>query len=180
MLGVDKADQFIAYYRPNLRCRRTWLPLLFHGLDFIRLNSYVACRELGWQSDGRTGRSVHKVFVGGMVKALLARATTYEVRNTRRRLLMNTPSPTLPKRSRISTRNPTLPDHRLLGDYAEHIRVDAPNQGKCRMCTYYYYKAKKDHLVPLPTVRRPGKWCHACKDHLCKDHFHPYHTIRSP
>jgi hypothetical protein len=28
MGGVDKADQLIAYYRPNLRCRRVWMPLI--------------------------------------------------------------------------------------------------------------------------------------------------------
>jgi hypothetical protein len=32
MCGVDKADQLIAYYRPNLRCRRTWMPLFSMAL----------------------------------------------------------------------------------------------------------------------------------------------------
>jgi hypothetical protein len=27
MNGVDKADQFITYYRTKLRCRRTWMPI---------------------------------------------------------------------------------------------------------------------------------------------------------
>jgi len=49
MLGVDKADQFIAYYRPNLQCWRVWMPLLFHCFDVARVNSYIAASQLGWE-----------------------------------------------------------------------------------------------------------------------------------
>ena len=41
MLGVDKSDQLIAYYRPALRVRRYWMAMMFHGLDIIRVNSYI-------------------------------------------------------------------------------------------------------------------------------------------
>ena len=29
MLGVDMVDQLIAYYRPKIRCKRTWMPIFF-------------------------------------------------------------------------------------------------------------------------------------------------------
>lgn len=32
MLGVDLADQYMAYYSPNLRYRRTWMPLMGQAL----------------------------------------------------------------------------------------------------------------------------------------------------
>ena len=44
MGGVDKANQLIAYYCPDLRCRRTWMPILFHILDCMRVNAYIACK----------------------------------------------------------------------------------------------------------------------------------------
>ena len=39
MLGVDLVDQLIAYYRPKIRCRCTWMPLFLHGADIIRVIS---------------------------------------------------------------------------------------------------------------------------------------------
>ena len=39
-----EVDQLIAYYRPNLHCRRTWMPIFFHGLDVVRLNAYIVCK----------------------------------------------------------------------------------------------------------------------------------------
>lgn len=176
MLGVDKADQLIAYYRPNVRCRRNWMPLLFHGLDVVRINSYIAITAFGWGGKQKS----HKHFVSEFVKALMARAVAFETRRTRRRgidYLYSTPSPPT-KRRRISKKNPTLPDHRLYGEHSDHIRVDSPKQGRCVMCSYLFYKALKNRQ-PLPTIRRPKKWCLACKDHLCNDHFQPYHNTRT-
>lgn len=49
MLGVDKADQLIAYYQPKLCCCRTWMPLMFHALDVAHVNAFVACNALGWR-----------------------------------------------------------------------------------------------------------------------------------
>lgn len=177
MLGVDKADQLIAYYRPNLRCRRVWMPLLFHAMDIARINSYVAATQLGWKPSkgGALKYGAHKEFVGEFIRALLARATTYETRRSRRNEV-EIPSPPT-KRIRLSTKNPKLPDHRLYGDYAEHIKTEAPSQGRCIMCAYYYFKAKKERQ-PLPHIARPKKWCLACRDHLCDAHFQPYHILR--
>jgi len=45
MGGVDKADQLISYYKPRIRCRRIWMPLFFHCLDVIRVNSYIIAKH---------------------------------------------------------------------------------------------------------------------------------------
>ena len=39
MNGVDRADQLIAYYKPNLVCNQTLMPMFLHALDVIRINS---------------------------------------------------------------------------------------------------------------------------------------------
>eukprot|EP00977_Amphora_coffeiformis_P020066 scaffold7821_cov107-Amphora_coffeaeformis.AAC.3 len=145
MLGVDKADQLIAYYRQNLRCRRTWLPFLFYALDVARIISYIACYKLGWNFNSRRGSSIHKDFLVEFVKALLARATTFETRCTRRcgQAIFNMPLPPQ-KRKRISTKNPSLPDYRLLRDYGDHIQVDLPRQGieEWNVATFGVFSAK--------------------------------------
>ena len=41
MGGVDVSDQRIAYYQPNLRCRRNWIPMFIQILSLIRSNSYI-------------------------------------------------------------------------------------------------------------------------------------------
>ena len=35
MLGINLVDQLIEYYRPKIRCRQIWMPLLLHCLDII-------------------------------------------------------------------------------------------------------------------------------------------------
>jgi hypothetical protein len=37
MGGVDKADQLIQSYRPDIRCRRTWMPIFLHCMDIARI-----------------------------------------------------------------------------------------------------------------------------------------------
>ena len=45
MLGANVVDQLIAYYRPTILCRRTWVPIFLHCLDILRVNSYVLYKE---------------------------------------------------------------------------------------------------------------------------------------
>jgi hypothetical protein len=182
MCGVDKADQLIAYYRPNLRCRRTWMPLFFHGLDVVRVNSFIACRELGWKSSSNQdpGKQ-HKEFLKDWIQALIKKGKTMEVQRTRARMLGVAPPASFAcptKKARISAKNPTLPDHRYRGDPRDHVRVDAQTQRLYRMCSYYYALAKLQGVDPLPRISEPRSYCFACKDHLCAKHFDEYHNRR--
>ena len=45
MLGVDVVDQLIAYYRPKIWCRHTWVPIFLHCLDILRVILYVLYTE---------------------------------------------------------------------------------------------------------------------------------------
>ena len=41
VLGVDVVDQLIANYRPKLRCRCTWISIMLHCFDVLRVNCYI-------------------------------------------------------------------------------------------------------------------------------------------
>mmetsp|Transcript_1528 Transcript_1528/g.3386 ORF Transcript_1528/g.3386 Transcript_1528/m.3386 type:complete len:291 (-) Transcript_1528:1970-2842(-) len=49
MGGVDLSNQLISQYKPQFRCRRTWMPLFLQAQDIVRMNSYVAAKALGYQ-----------------------------------------------------------------------------------------------------------------------------------
>ena len=76
MLGVDLVDQLIAYYRPKIRCRRTWMPLLLHCLDIIRVNSYVLYKETSYLHPAVNDDEIdsHKQFLIEFVNSLICRA----------------------------------------------------------------------------------------------------------
>ena len=63
MGGVDLADQRIAYYHPNLRCRRNWIPMFIQLLSMIRNNAYIVHRE----HFSNKKRGVHKKFTIDMI-----------------------------------------------------------------------------------------------------------------
>lgn len=42
MLGVDKSDQLVAYYRPILQFRRTWMPMMLQASNLTWSNAYVS------------------------------------------------------------------------------------------------------------------------------------------
>ena len=46
MNGADKCDQLVAYDRNCLRCCRIWMPIMFHTLDFMRVNAYIVFKTL--------------------------------------------------------------------------------------------------------------------------------------
>ena len=72
MLGVDLVDQLIAYYRPKIRCRRTWIPVFLHGSDIIRVNSYVLYKEIAYDHpDVNDGIKSHKQFLIAFINSLI-------------------------------------------------------------------------------------------------------------
>jgi Transposase IS4 len=165
MLGVDKCDQLIAYYRPELRCRRVWMPLFFQCLDIIRVNAYIA-------SSGND----QKVFIQAFREYLLTRARVWEHgRATRARQVALSRKPrSSEKRHRMSHKNPALPLKRLQGEPKAHVMVQANTQRTCVYCSYV--KAlSKGAGEPLPNPSKVLKRCLYCDVALCKDHFDIYH-----
>eukprot|EP00957_Ditylum_brightwellii_P100473 7658487-Ditylum_brightwellii.AAC.1 len=45
MCGVDIVDQHIAYYHPDLRCRRNWIPIFIQILSIMQNNAYVLYKD---------------------------------------------------------------------------------------------------------------------------------------
>ncbi len=173
MGGVDKADQFIAYYRPNLRCRRTWMPVMLHWLNVTRINMYIA--HLGLCQ--KTSQVDHKAFLKLTIMAFYSRAIERDQGSRRR----NSPSVTgapKKKRFRLSATDPKLPESRLKDtDTGPHVLIVADSQGKCRYCSYRILLAKKEgKSVENMSVCKPRKKCLACDCHLCKGCFDLYHA----
>ena len=69
MGGVDLSDQRIAYYHPDLRCYRNWIPMFIQVLSMIRNNSYVIHEDYYGKDALR-----HKVFALRFIKRLMDRA----------------------------------------------------------------------------------------------------------
>ena len=92
MFGIDLVDQLIAYYRPKIRCRRTWMPLFLHRSDIIRVNSYVLYKETGYNhfDVNDDGINSHKQFLITFINSLIHRAQ--EVRTVQATRQTVTPS----------------------------------------------------------------------------------------
>ena len=171
MGGVDLADQYISYYRPNIRCRRTWMPIFLHCLDIIRVNAYLVAKL-------RDPKLKHKTFVVDWIEALNKRADAIEYGNTRQIIasLKTPPSTGKRKRMRMSHTRPDLPEYRRYGGRSEHQVCIGLKQRNCTYCAYLYALAKLDGSVELPVVRTPARYCSSsCQDHLCNDHFDVFH-----
>jgi hypothetical protein len=178
MLGVDKADQLIAYYRSSLRCRRVWLPLMMHALDILRVNAFIIAKS-------KDDRLVHKEFVVTFIECLLQRATFTRTRATRARTTRVNPRRSPPsmekKRRRISKINPRLPEYRFNGQREGHQVTLGSKQRACTYCSYLrsLSMGAGTPLDDLPKVKTVTRSCSACKDSLCKDHFALLHTRSS-
>lgn len=174
MGGVDKADQLISYYRPNLRCRRTWMPIFIHGLDIIRVNGFLAVKSKIKNLD-------HKDFVKEFIHALNKRSLDFDSRVTRSVAVQTTTSPPgsgeKSKRRRMSHVNPTLPETRLQGNQHEHQVQLCGKQRRCVYCSYLISLAKSQGTPPeaIGTPRIVRRRCSYCKVHICKDHWNDYH-----
>ena len=78
MLGVDRADQLISNYRPNFRMKRVWMPIMFHGLDLMRINMYIIYNNLC----DKEHQLEQKEFVLALVEKLQERAVAKSYKRT--------------------------------------------------------------------------------------------------
>ena len=175
MLGVDKSDQLIAYYRPKLRVRRYWMAMFFHCLDVVRINSFIVFKNVTQQPKYK-----HKTFLRDFVDALIGRGDAEKFGNTRKaKARARTPSPN--KRHRVSKTRPSLPIQRFRGNKEDHVVIMAPANTQ-RACVYCSYLAAKDRCNGSSPrkVRKPARMCMACQVHLCTEHFDAYHSVSTP
>ncbi|KAG7354989.1 transposase IS4 [Nitzschia inconspicua] len=171
MGGVDKADQYISYYRPNLRCRRSWMPIFLHCLDIMRVNGFLVVKS----SDKRLD---HKSFIISSTKILNDRAVAYESGVTRSKTAVPDPpgSGQKKKRRRMSHTDPQLPLCRFEGNPSDHRHEISSTQKRCIYCSFLLAKAKKEGREDLPKVREPSRCCSYCRVNLCHEHFDVFHS----
>jgi len=102
MGGVDVSDQRIAYYQPNLRCRRNWIPMFIQILNIIRSNSYIVYR-----SCPKIKPMTHKKFTLEMISRLIKNAHKHKInRNSRDG---NTPTKAAATSTATASANPPEP-----------------------------------------------------------------------
>jgi len=184
MGGVDRCDQLIAYYSSNLRCRRVWMPIMFHSLDIMQVNCYVAYNSMVPPEH----KIPHKQFVLAMIEKMMERARSldwYITRSVHERGGQEgdnnqTPNNRPSKRLRTSSKDPKLPKERLIGDREDHIcTLDASGPRRyCRYCCYLRMKDLADPRVdPDKAHKRSNvkRKCAKCNVHLCVQHFDIYH-----
>ena len=197
MGGVDLSDQRIAYYHPNIKCQRNWIPMFIQVLKIIRVNAYIVHNEY-YKKDS----CGHKRFTLEMVKHLMGKAFEKHLPSFR------SPKRTQPSISPPSSSNkrpclhPTPKDRKrqkvsvdtleaLVEKYPQrkqqpcmHIRMKSPIQGSCIVCAMYFAKKKKDNPERSVSwdkeVKRTAFVCAVCSDttnkcFLCKEHFTAFH-----
>ena len=181
MLGVDLADQLIAYYRPDVRCLRTWMPLMLHWANCTRVNAYLAHKGVCAKS-----ALSHKHFLLEWVRYLLARAHKSDVETsprpvTRQRFVeVKKQYRKTVKRFRFQTKTGLdLPPERL-HDPLRHKLVTVLKQNRCTYCRYKNLCDRRDRPDQPNTwtkVKRPRKICSECGYYLCNGVcFEEFHT----
>lgn len=82
MGDVDLADERIEYCSADLRCCRTWFPILIQCLDIIRNNSFIACKYLSSRYTRNDGHKICTVEIIGFIRRC-AREQFLRVNNQR-------------------------------------------------------------------------------------------------
>lgn len=166
MNAVDIADQRISNYMPNLRCHRTWIPMMLQCLQIIRNNAYVI-----YCSECPEKKLSQKQFLLNFIECLSKRSIGQSIR----RSLTNSSSFEKPKkRFRMSSSHPTLPEKRKIRPMSIHCWVLRVEKRQCIYCRYLKACAEKQERSHF-SVRQVRRACTYCDEHLCKDHFSLYH-----
>ena len=102
MGGVDLTDQRVAYYHPDMRCYRNWIPMLLQIVSMIRNNCFLIYHE----HYGVKGVS-HKKFTMEMIDCLMSESSYFyenEDRNNPKKQVDKVPpsSPQVSVTSRLS------------------------------------------------------------------------------
>ena len=147
MGGVNRNDQLIANYRHQLHCKQIWMPLMFHLLDVLPVNAYLAHFRL--QTDMRDWLE-QKEFVLLLVEIMQERAIVMDYRQLRSaHECTTTPSPAS-KQQRINVKKPGLPVERLEPPMEAHVHTFSKTRSICKYCSYLKLKSKQLHPTQTP------------------------------
>ena len=177
MLVVDKIDQYITYYQPQLRVQRYWMEIFFHCLDILRVHAYLVYHNMTTNDNNNLNKLTHKMFICEFISALLGRAASKIHGKTRKAGAKSGPltSP-ISKKRRINQNHPELPPERLNGNRGEHVIAMDPErkQRACRYCSFLRDTDKINGKRKLHVVRNVMRICVACNVNLCNAHFDKY------
>ena len=204
MGGVDLTDQMIAYYHPDLRCRRNWIPILLQILSIIRGNSYIAHRQFF-----KKNANTHKKFTLNMIAYLMHEAHSKYTKAlptirkqvcqviSKKRFANSTPR-TLKKatkrpRLQLGTSSSELYSKfpaRMFPPRKNHVPIKAGKRGSCIVCAFIFNQAKRagEEVIWDREVKRTATICSICSDaslagdtcFLCRDHFDTFHDSNRP
>ena len=105
---------------------------MFHGLDLMRVNAYIAFNAMVVQEQWME----QKEFILEMVKSLLDRATTFNYGITRVAQQKSRARRVPRKRKRMSHKKPKLPAKRFEGPREEDVETIADKMSSCKYCSY--------------------------------------------
>ena len=191
MNGVGMCDQYISNYRTKFRCQRNWMPIMFHLLDVLQVNSFIVYDGIKSRTDQEYARQSgrHKTFAMGLADALCARAARAKSNARASSRMKRRPSPAEQKSKK--KRSVNRPRRRFCGPspgnqlnpmrlhvnnlHHHAVRKDEAERTNCSWCAYLQAKCKadgKDYFLP----RRTNMYCTYCKDTLCKDCWSDFHN----
>lgn len=194
MGGVDLVDQRIAYYHPNMRCRRNWIPIFIQILSIIRNNSFCVHKS-------KLGKRAlpHKEFTLQLIMSLMEKAhNTFVVSkqsnpnaSTRKRDAETVSNAGKRKQRRLTmaTLAAEFVNRNVLPK-ALHTRTAAPNQrtGACVVCamTYKQHRNNGEQVNYQKEVKRTNQVCAFCTNFgqngkdcfLCAQHFACFHDTQ--
>ena len=194
MGGVDLSDQRIAYYHPNVRCRRNWIPMFLQLMSIMRNNSYIV-----YSHHYKKNAISHKAFTLEMIDTLMQNAefhkneysptsTSPNTRQARRQFTLSSASPKQKRQPIIASEDDILAnfDCRKNGSREDHQPVSG-KRGACVWCCILYnrLKEKGENVDWDKFVKRTRKCCGHCTRfskqgeenpcYLCKEHFTTFH-----
>ena len=205
MGGVDLADQRIAYYHPNLRCRRNWIPMFIQIMSIIRSNSYIIHKD-----HFKTNSMGHKKFTLHMIYYLMNKAHS----TAGAEFINKSNQKTITRAITTSAQLITTPakiltsKRRCIADYEDstsllshfpqrnarpielHHRImnDRGQRGSCIWCSMLYLDRKNNgyDVDYSNNVKRTSMICAYCtlqsqkstSCYLCKKHFNNFHDIQ--
>lgn len=126
-----------------------------------------------------------KAFMMQWLRSFMIRARGHDSCNTRSNFRKSAPKPAA-KRTRMSKKQPTLPEARFDNTLTHCVVVDSDQHPvPQRACIFCRFRRAWKKLIgtpasQLPVVVRPKRQCLGCGVHLCKKCFDPYHIFPAP
>jgi len=181
MGGVDIADQRRGYYSTQITTGRTWMPLFFWLLDVAIINSYLACKAAGSESEHNASRLD---LAWGLVKQANEKEREEAKRKTRKRtceeeqtLPLPLPLPESPQENhpRVTKHSHDLDPSRLTSD---HLPIYTAKREACIWCRH---QSKIGKIVTnKQNPPQSNIICQTCSSVLClnrdRNCFAAYHT----